>query len=224
MGRETDEPQCLRFAPCAAQARCSLRPLTWNTSKMKIAFSRPTRRKLVAETMLKSYDMAHPAGGDERRRGPRRTCSPPPQEVPTSGRADPNLSWAITRSSCEDASSRREQPRRRNQEGAGTPASSSSRLDGILVHEPCAWRVVVEPGLGKQEVETWQVPAEGPEPGLRLGSAGTPIDDAIHSGILQGIKRASEFKMRLVRTGRFGRDDAQKAMHHMSSCAADRSA
>src|SRR5436305_13484726 len=69
-------------------------------------------------------------------------------------------------------------------------------FDGIVT-EPCAWRVVVDfKDYGKQEVV--QMAKFQPKGGNLLeirGLAGTSIDDAIHSGILEGVKENPQFKI-----------------------------
>ena len=69
-------------------------------------------------------------------------------------------------------------------------------FDGTVT-EPCAWRVVVDfKDMGKQEVE--QMAKFQPKGGNLLeirGLAGTSIDEAIHQGILEGVKAHPEFKI-----------------------------
>jgi ribose transport system substrate-binding protein len=86
-------------------------------------------------------------------------------------------------------------------------------FDGIVT-EPCAWRVVVDfKDYGFQEIEhlkEWL-----PEGGNLLeirGLAGTSIDDAIHSGIEEGVAKHSEFKIVASVEGDWDQTTAQKAV------------
>ena len=69
-------------------------------------------------------------------------------------------------------------------------------FDGTVT-EPCAWRVVVDfKDMGKQEVE--QMAKFQPKGGSLLeirGLAGTSIDQAIHDGIVEGVKAHPDFKL-----------------------------
>ncbi|MGC2775718.1 MAG: substrate-binding domain-containing protein, partial [Bradyrhizobium sp.] len=86
-------------------------------------------------------------------------------------------------------------------------------FDGIVT-EPCAYRVVVDfKAMGKQEVE--QMAKFQPKGGNLLeirGLAGTSIDDAIHAGILEGVKAHSQFKIVSSVTGDWDKTTAQKAV------------
>jgi ribose transport system substrate-binding protein len=86
-------------------------------------------------------------------------------------------------------------------------------FDGIVT-EPCAYRVVVDfKDMGKQEVE--QMAKFQPKGGNLLeirGLAGTSIDDAIHAGILDGVKAHPEFKIAASVTGDWDQTTAQKAV------------
>src|SRR6516225_6855914 len=86
-------------------------------------------------------------------------------------------------------------------------------FDGIVT-EPCAWRVVVDfKDMGLQEVE--QMAKLQPKGGNLLeirGLAGTSIDEAIHSGILQGVAAHHEFKIVSSVTGDWDQTTAQKAV------------
>jgi ribose transport system substrate-binding protein len=86
-------------------------------------------------------------------------------------------------------------------------------FDGIVT-EPCAYRVVVDfKDMGKQEVA--QMAKFQPKGGNLLeirGLAGTSIDDAIHQGILDGVKAHPEFKLVSSVTGDWDQTTAQKAV------------
>src|SRR5215470_14398350 len=86
-------------------------------------------------------------------------------------------------------------------------------FDGIVT-EPGAWRVVVDfKDYGSQEVEhlaKW-LPKGGNLLEIR-GLAGTSIDDAIHSGIAQGVQKRPEFKIVNSVEGDWDQTTAQKAV------------
>src|SRR6478609_696213 len=86
-------------------------------------------------------------------------------------------------------------------------------FDGIVT-EPCAYRVVIDfKDMGRQEVE--QMAKFQPKGGNLLeirGLAGTSIDDAIHAGILEGVKAHPEFKIVSSVTGDWDQTTAQKAV------------
>ncbi len=86
-------------------------------------------------------------------------------------------------------------------------------FDGI-VSEPCAYRVVVDfKAMGVQEVA--EMAKFQPKGGNLLeirGLAGTSIDDAVHAGILEGVKQHPEFKIVGSVTGDWDQTTAQKAV------------
>ena len=86
-------------------------------------------------------------------------------------------------------------------------------FDGIVT-EPCAYRVVVDfKDMGAQEVE--QMAKFQPKGGNLLeirGLAGTSIDEEIHQGILDGVKKHPEFKIVGSVTGDWDQTTAQKAV------------
>jgi ribose transport system substrate-binding protein len=86
-------------------------------------------------------------------------------------------------------------------------------FDGIVT-EPCAWRVVVDyKDYGEQEVEhlaKW-LPDGGNLLEIR-GLAGTSIDDAIHSGIVEGVSKHPNFKIVNSVEGDWDQTTAQKAV------------
>lgn len=86
-------------------------------------------------------------------------------------------------------------------------------FDGIVT-EPCAYRVVVDfKDMGLKEVE--HMAKFQPKGGNLLeirGLAGTSIDEEIHQGILEGVKRHPEFKIVGSVTGDWDQTTAQKAV------------
>jgi len=86
-------------------------------------------------------------------------------------------------------------------------------FDGIVT-APCAYRVVVDfKDMGKQEVV--QMAKFQPKGGNLLeirGLAGTSIDEAIHNGILEGVKENPQFKIVGSVTGDWDQTTAQKAV------------
>src|SRR5205814_7902179 len=86
-------------------------------------------------------------------------------------------------------------------------------FDGIVT-EPGAWRVVVDfKDMGKQEVE--QMAKFQPKGGNLLeirGLAGTSIDQAIHDGLVEGVKNHPEFKLVSSVEGDWDQTTAQKAV------------
>lgn len=86
-------------------------------------------------------------------------------------------------------------------------------FDGI-VDEPCAWRIAVDfKAMGKSEVE--YLAKAMPEGGNLLeirGLAGVFVDDAISSGINEGVAENSQFKIVGSVHGDWAQDVAQKAV------------
>jgi ribose transport system substrate-binding protein len=84
-------------------------------------------------------------------------------------------------------------------------------FDGI-VNEPCAWRVAVDfKKMGRIEVDylAKRLPAGGNLLEIR-GLAGVFVDDAIHSGIDDGVKANPQFKIAGSVHGNWAQDVAQK--------------
>ena len=85
-------------------------------------------------------------------------------------------------------------------------------FDGIVT-EPSAWRVVVDfKDYGKQEVVHLAKWLKGGNLLEIRGLAGTSIDDAIHSGIAEGVKEHPEFKIVNSVEGDWDQTTAQKAI------------
>jgi ribose transport system substrate-binding protein len=86
-------------------------------------------------------------------------------------------------------------------------------FDGIVT-EPCAWRVAVDfKAMGKSEID--YLKANMPDGGNLLeirGLAGVFVDDAIHSGIEEGVKENPQFKIVGSVHGDWAQDVAQKAV------------
>jgi ribose transport system substrate-binding protein len=86
-------------------------------------------------------------------------------------------------------------------------------FDGI-VSEPCAWRVAVNfKAMGKSEID--YLKTRMPDGGNLLeirGLAGVFVDDAIHSGIDEGVKENAQFKVVGSVHGDWAQDVAQKAV------------
>ena len=86
-------------------------------------------------------------------------------------------------------------------------------FDGI-VDEPCAWRIAVDfKGMGKSEIEYLAkvMPAGGNLLEIR-GLAGVFVDDAISSGIAEGVAENPQFKLVGSVHGDWAQDVAQKAV------------
>ncbi|HWX57854.1 substrate-binding domain-containing protein [Bradyrhizobium sp.] len=84
-------------------------------------------------------------------------------------------------------------------------------FDGI-VSEPCAWRVAVDfKKMGRVEVDylTKKMPAGGNLLEIR-GLAGVFVDDAIHTGIDDGVKANSQYKIVGSVHGNWAQEVAQK--------------
>ena len=182
-----------------------------DTSKMKIAFSNNYAGNSWRQTMLKSYDIVTQQAVKDHVVAAADVFTTADKEVPTQAAQIQNLILQGYNAIVINASS----PDALN--GAIKQACDAGvvvvSFDGIVT-EPCAWRVVVDyPDYGKQEVE--HMAKFQPKGGNLLeirGLAGTSIDDAIHSGILQGVKEHPEFKIVSSVTGDWDETTAQKAV------------
>ena len=86
-------------------------------------------------------------------------------------------------------------------------------FDGIVT-EPCAWRVAVDfKAMGRSEIDYLKevMPDGGNLLEIR-GLAGVFVDDAIHSGIEQGVNENGQFKIVGSVHGDWAQDVAQKAV------------
>ncbi len=86
-------------------------------------------------------------------------------------------------------------------------------FDGV-VNEPCAWRIAVDfKGMGESEIEylAKKLPKGGNLLEIR-GLAGVFVDDEIHKGILEGVKKYPQFKIVGSVNGDWAQDVAQRAV------------
>jgi ribose transport system substrate-binding protein len=182
-----------------------------DTKAKKIAFSNNYAGNSWRQAMLKSYDIVTKkavadgivAGAD--------VFTTADKEVPTQAAQIQNLILQGYDAIVINASS----PDALN--GAIKQACDAGivvvSFDGIVT-EPCAWRVVVDfKDMGKQEVE--QMAKFQPKGGNLLeirGLAGTSIDQAIHDGIVEGVKAHPEFKIVNSVEGDWDQTTAQKAV------------
>src|ERR1700747_1163715 len=94
-------------------------------------------------------------------------------------------------------------------------------FDGIVT-EPSAWRVVIDfKDYGEQEVVHLAKWVKGGNLLEIRGLAGTSIDDAIHSGIAEGVKDHPEFKIVNSVEGDWDQTTAQKAIATVLSSLPD---
>jgi ribose transport system substrate-binding protein len=165
-----------------------------DTSAKKIAFSNNSAGNSWRQAMLKSYDIVTKKAVADKVVGAADVFTTADKEVPTQAAQIQNLILQGYDAIVINASS----PDALN--GAIKQACDAGivvvSFDGIVT-EPCAYRVVVDfKDMGKQEVE--QMAKFQPKGGNLLeirGLAGTSIDDAIHAGILEGVKAHPEFKI-----------------------------
>lgn len=182
-----------------------------DTSGKKIAFSNNYAGNSWRQAMLKSYDAVTKKAVADKVVAAADVFTTADQEVPTQAAQVQNLILQGYDAIVINAGS----PDALN--GAIKQACDAGivvvSFDGI-VNEPCAYRVVVDfKDMGKQEVE--QMKALHPEGGNLLeirGLAGTSIDDAIHNGLLEGVKAHPEFKIVNSVTGNWDQTTAQKAV------------
>ena len=193
-----------------------------DTSKMKIAFSNNYAGNSWRQAMLKSYDIVTKQAVKDGVVAAADVFTTADKEVPTQAAQIQNLILQGYNAIVINAAS----PDALN--GAIKQACDAGivvvSFDGIVT-EPCAWRVVVDfNDYGKQEIE--HMAKFQPKGGNLLeirGLAGTSIDDAIHSGIDEGVKAHPEFKIVVVRHRRLGPDDrAEGGRDRAAVAAADR--
>ena len=178
---------------------------------MKIAFSNNYAGNSWRQAMLKSYDIVTKKAVADGVVAAADVFTTADKEVPTQAAQIQNLILQGYNAIVINASS----PDALN--GAIKQACDAGivvvSFDGIVT-EPCAYRVVVDfKDMGKQEVE--QMAKFQPKGGNLLeirGLAGTSIDDAIHAGILEGVKAHPEFKIVASVTGDWDQTTAQKAV------------
>lgn len=182
-----------------------------DTSTKKIAFSNNYAGNSWRQAMLKSYDLVTKKAVADKVVGAADVFTTADKEVPTQAAQIQNLILQGYDAIVINASS----PDALN--GAIKQACDAGivvvSFDGIVT-EPCAYRVVVDfKDMGKQEVV--EMAKFQPKGGNLLeirGLAGTSIDDAIHAGILEGVKEHPEFKIAASVTGDWDQTTAQKAV------------
>ncbi|MGJ4952068.1 substrate-binding domain-containing protein [Bradyrhizobium sp. HKCCYLS20291] len=182
-----------------------------DTSGKKIAFSNNYAGNSWRQAMLKSYEIVTKKAVADKAVAAADIFTTADKEVPTQAAQIQNLILQGYDAIVINASS----PDALN--GAVKQACDAGIIvvsfDGIVT-EPCAYRVVVDfKAMGKQEVE--EMAKFQPKGGNLLeirGLAGTSIDDAIHAGILEGVKAHPEFKIVGSVTGDWDQTTAQKAV------------
>jgi ribose transport system substrate-binding protein len=182
-----------------------------DTSKMKIAFSNNYAGNSWRQAMLKSYAAVTEKAVKDGIVGAADIFTTADKEVPTQAAQIQNLILQGYNAIVINAAS----PDALN--GAIKQACDAGivvvSFDGIVT-EPCAYRVVVDfKAMGVQEVE--EMAKFQPKGGNLLeirGLAGTSIDEAIHQGILEGVKAHPDFKIVSSVTGDWDQTTAQKAV------------
>lgn len=182
-----------------------------DTSAKKIAFSNNYAGNSWRQAMLKSYDIVSKKMVADKVLAASDTFTTADKEVPTQAAQIQNLilqgyNGIVINASSPDALN-----------GAVKQACDAGivvvSFDGVVT-EPCAYRVVVDfKAMGIEEVE--QMAKFQPKGGNLLeirGLAGTSIDEAIHQGILEGVKKHPEFKIVGAVTGDWDQTTAQKAV------------
>src|SRR5437764_6666319 len=182
-----------------------------DTSSKKIAFSNNYAGNSWRQAMLKSYDIVTKKAVADGIVAKADVFTTADKEVPTQAGQVQNLILQGYDAIVINAAS----PDALN--GAIKQACDAGivvvSFDGIVT-EPCAYRVVVDfKDMGKQEVE--HMAKFQPKGGNLLeirGLAGTSIDDAIHAGIVEGVKAHPQFKIVSSVTGDWDQTTAQKAV------------
>ena len=182
-----------------------------DTSDMRIAFSNNYAGNSWRQAMLKSYDLVTKKAVADGVVAAADVFTTADQEVPTQAAQIQNLILQGYNAIVINASS----PDALN--GAIQQACDAGivvvSFDGIVT-APCAYRVVVDfKAMGKEEVA--QMAKFQPKGGNLLeirGLAGTSIDQAIHEGIVEGVKDNPQFKIVGSVTGNWDQTTAQKAV------------
>src|ERR1700677_1950682 len=182
-----------------------------DTSDKKIAFSNNYAGNSWRQAMLKSFDIVSKKAVADKVVGAVDVFTTADKEVPTQAAQIQNLILQGYNAIVINAAS----PDALN--GAIKQACDAGivvvSFDGIVT-EPCAYRVVVDfKDMGKEEVA--EMAKFQPKGGNLLeirGLAGTSIDDAIHAGILEGVKEHPDFKIVSSVTGDWDQTTAQKAV------------
>jgi len=199
------------LATCAAAGALVAGSAHADTSTMKIAFSNNYAGNSWRQAMLKSYDIVTKQAVADHIVAAADVFTTADKEVPTQAAQIQNLILQGYNAIVINASS----PDALN--GSIKQACDAGivvvSFDGIVT-EPCAYRIVVDfEDMGKQEVE--HMAKFQPKGGNLLeirGLAGTSIDDAIHAGILEGVKAHPDFKIVSSVTGDWDQTTAQKAV------------
>ncbi len=181
------------------------------TGDKKIAFSNNYAGNSWRQAMLKSYEIVAKKAVADKIVAAADIFTTADKEVPTQAAQIQNLILQGYNAIVINAGS----PTALN--GAVKQACSAGvvvvSFDGVVT-EPCAYRIVVDfKGLGVEEVN--QMAKFQPKGGNLLeirGLAGTSIDDAIHTGILEGVKAHPEFKIVGSVAGDWDQTTAQKAV------------
>src|SRR6476646_7866875 len=182
-----------------------------DTKGKKIAFSNNYAGNSWRQAMLKSYDLVTKKAVADGLVAAADVFTTADKEVPTQAAQIQNLILQGYDAIVINASS----PDALN--GAVKQACDAGivvvSFDGIVT-EPCAYRIVVDfKDYGEQEVvhlASW-LPKGGNLLEIR-GLAGTSIDDAIHSGIAEGVQKHPEFKIANSVEGDWDQTVAQKAV------------
>jgi len=198
-------------ALCALASAMLAGPALADTAKMRIAFSNNYAGNSWRQAMLKSYDIVTKKAVADKVVEAADVFTTADKEVPTQAAQIQNLILQGYNAIVINAAS----PDALN--GAIKQACDAGivvvSFDGIVT-EPCAYRVVVDfKDMGKQEVV--EMAKFQPKGGNLLeirGLAGTSIDDAIHAGILEGVKEHPDFKIVSSVTGDWDQTTAQKAV------------
>lgn len=182
-----------------------------DTSDKKIAFSNNYAGNSWRQAMLKSYDIVTSKAVADKVVAAADVFTTADKEVPTQAAQIQNLILQGYNAIVIDAAS----PDALN--GAVKQACDAGivvvSFDGIVT-EPCAYRVVVDfKAYGQKQID--EMAQFQPKGGNLLeirGLAGTSIDDAIHQGLVEGVKAHPEFKIVSSVTGDWDQTTAQKAV------------
>jgi ribose transport system substrate-binding protein len=182
-----------------------------DTSQKKIAFSNNYAGNSWRQAMLKSYDIVTKKAVADKVIAAADVFTTADKEVPTQAAQIQNLilqgyDAIVINSASPDALN-----------GAIKQACDAGivvvSFDGIVT-EPCAYRVFIDfKKYGRHEVDFMaeHLPQGGNVIEIR-GLAGTGIDDAVHSGIAEGLAAHPQFKVVGTVTGDWDQTTAQKAV------------
>jgi len=182
-----------------------------DTSQKKIAFSNNYAGNSWRQAMLKSYDIVTKKAVADKVVAAADVFTTADKEVPTQAAQIQNLilqgyDAIVINSASPDALN-----------GAIKQACDAGivvvSFDGVVT-EPCAYRVFIDfKKYGRHEVDFMaeHLPQGGNVIEIR-GLAGTGIDDAVHSGIAEGLAAHPQFKVVGTVTGDWDQTTAQKAV------------